>query len=54
MSIALQMQVERLLERVNYLEDLIKKGLESEGEERLKALENKYHMLNARLGKKVD
>lgn len=58
MSLALQMQVEALLARVNELDQTIKAGLTEHADkrfeevlERLKKMEEKYHMLNARLTK---
>lgn len=58
MSIALQMQVEALREEVKVLDQTIKSGLTEHSDkrfdevlERLKKMEEKYHMLNARLTK---
>lgn len=62
MSLALQTKVNELIERFDKLEKTQIEGLETKGqaliaslEERLKKMEEKYHMLNARLTKyKVD
>jgi len=62
MSIALQVQVEALRAEVQDLNQTIKNGLTEHTDKkfdevlgRLKEMENKYHMLNARLTKyKVD
>lgn len=62
MSLALQTKVNELTERFDKLEKIQLEGLETKGqaliaslEDRLKKMEEKYHMLNARLSKyKVD
>lgn len=55
MSQALHNMILEQKERIDVLEKIVREGYESEAEARLKKLEEKYHMLNARLTKyKVD
>ena len=51
MSQALLNILQEQKERIDQLELLVREGYESEAQERLKKLEEKYHMLNARLSK---